>query len=179
MNTESITKMNETKILKLSKREIIHHYFLGIIPLSCGILHLYWILKMYDFEHFNEFKNVNEYTTSCIFWFLLALLIFIIKRRRLNFTLIVNSLNTTEFKEIILKIAEIEKWKLTTKTKNLAKYSIDSNWTWGLSITVLRFENYLLINSICDVNSRPCISIFNENERNINKLKKYLKKASG
>ena len=42
-------------------------------------------------------------------------------------------------------------------------------------MTVLRFKNYLLVNSVCDYEYKPSIALFG-NERNINRLKKNLKK---
>ena len=179
MNNPSIKNMNETKTLQLSKWQLFWHYFLGLIPLSVGIMNSYWLIEIYNTENYSGIRTEKEIITSIIVWFSLALLVFIIKKRRLNFVRIDISLDESEFKDRMLEIAEKENWRLTNNTKRFAKFSNGSGWTWGLNMTVLRYENYLLVNSICDPEMRSCISVFNENERNINRLKKNLKKASG
>jgi hypothetical protein len=176
MNSTSIKKIKETKILPLSKWKLFWHYFLGLIPLSLGIMDLFWLIEMRNSENYNGIRTKNEIITSTIVWFSLALLVLIIKKRRLNFERINIKLSETEFKQNMLKIAENEKWNLTKNTKKFAVFYHGSWWTWGLKMTILKFENYLLVNSICDTDERPCFSIFNENERNIKKLKKNLKK---
>ena len=168
--------MDKTKTLLLPKWQLFWHYFLGLIPLSIGIMNLYWLIEIQNLEAYSGIRTEREIITSIIVWFSLAILVFIVKKRRLNFTRIDISLDENEFKEKMLEVAEKENWNLTNNTKSFAKFYNGSGWTWGLKMTILRFENYLLINSICDPEMRSCISIFNENERNINKLKKNLKK---
>jgi hypothetical protein len=176
MNSTSIKKMNKTKTLLLSKWQLFWHYFLGLIPLSLGIMNLYWLIEILNLENYDGIRTEKEIMTSIVVWFSLALLVLIIKKRRLNFERIDISLDETEFKQKMLEIAEKENWNLTNNTKSFAKFYNGSWWTWGLKMTILRFENYLLVNSICDPDSKSCISVFNENERNIKRLKKNLKK---
>jgi len=171
--------MDKTKTLLLSKWQMFWHYFLGLIPLSLGIMGLYWLIEIQNSANYIGIRTEKEIITSIIIWFSLALLIFVIKKRRLNFVRIDISLNESEFKDKMMEISEKENWCLTNNTKKFAKFSNGSGWTWGLNMTILRFENYLLVNSICDPNSIACISVFNENERNIHRLKKNLIKASG
>jgi hypothetical protein len=170
--------MDKTKKLLLSKWQLFWHYFLGLIPLSVGIMNIYWLIETQNSGNYSGIRTEKEIITSIAIWFVLALLVFIIKKRRLNFVRIDISLNETEFKEKLLAIAEKENWNLTNNTKNFAKFYNGSGWTWGLKMTILRFENYLLVNSICDPEMKTCISIFNENERNTKQLIKNLKKAS-
>ncbi len=179
MNSTSIKKMDKTKTLLLSRWQLFWHYFLGLIPLCVGIMNLYWLIEILNSENYSGIRTEKEIITSIIVWFSLALLVFIIKKRRLNFKRIDISLNETEFKKKMLEISEAENWNLTNNSQNFAKFYNGSDWTWGLKMTILRFENYLLINSICDPEMKSCISIFSENERNIKRLKKNLIKASG
>ena len=179
MNSTSIKKMNKTKTLLLSKWKLLWHYFLGLIPLSLGIMSLFWLIEVRNLENYNGIRTESEIITSIIVWFTLALLVFIIKKRRLNFERINIKLSEAEFKQNMLKIAQKENWNLAKNTNKFAIFHHGSWWTWGLEMTILRFENYLLVNSICDTDERPCISVFNENERNIKRLKKNLKEAGG
>lgn len=167
--------MNATRTLLLSKWQLFWHYFLGLIPLVLGIMNLHWLIEV-NSEYYNGIRTEKEIFFFTIFWFSLALLILIKKRRRLNFERIEVSLSETEFKNKMRTIAEMENWTLTNNTKKFAVFYNGSDWTWGLKMTILRFDNYILVNSLCDPDSKSCISIFNENTRNISKLKKYLEK---
>ena len=168
--------MDKTKTLRLSKWQLFWHYFIGVIPFILGIMNTYWLIELQNSENYTGARTEKGIITSIIVWFSLSLLVFLIKKRRLNFVRIDISLNESEFKNKMLEIAEKENWRLTNNTKKFAKFSNGSGWTWGLNMTILRFEKYLLVNSICDPEMRSCISVFNENERNINRLKRNLKK---
>ena len=179
MNSTSIKKMDKTKTLQLTNWQLFWHYFLGVIPLYLRIMYHYWIIEINNSVNYNKIHTEKEIIITTVVYFSLALLVFIIKKRRLNFVRIDISLNEVEFKQKMIDIAETENWNLLNNTKKYAVFYNGSGWTWGLKTTILRFENYLLVNSICDPDSKSCISIFNENERNIKRLKKNLKKASG
>ena len=170
--------MDETKTLLLSKWQLFWHYFIGLIPLGIVIMNIYWLIEIQNSENHNGARTEREVIISTIVWLSLALLVLIIKKRRLNFERIDISLNETEFKQKMTEIAKSENWNLTNNTKNFAVFYNGSGWTWGLKMTILRFENYLLVNSICDPDSKSCISIFNENTRNIKRLKNNLKKPA-
>ena len=90
--------MDETKTLLLSKWQLFWHYFLGFIPLSVGIMNLYWLIEIHNTENYRGIRTEKEIITSIIVWFSLALLVFIIKKRRLNFVRIDISLDESEFK---------------------------------------------------------------------------------
>ena len=179
MDSTSIKEMDKTKTLQLSKWQKLWHYFLFLIPLCVGIFNLYKLLELRNSENYSGIRTEKGIIISVTVWLSIAIIVFIIKKRRLNFKRIDINLNEIEFKQKMLEISESENWNLTKNTMNYATFYNGSGWTWGLRITVLRFEKYLLINSICDTNSAACISIFSENERNINRMKKNLKKPSG
>lgn len=161
--------MERTNTLELTKGELFWHYVIFLIPLYIGLL---------DFYNFFKGGNNRRLLTSGTFWTSLAIFIFILKLRRLNFKRIELSLNKDEFKEKMQEIAENENWGLSKNTEKYAIVHAGSDLTWGLRITVLRFENYLLINSICEPDV-ACISILNENTRNLKKIRKHLTNASG
>ncbi|WAC03050.1 hypothetical protein N7U66_05325 [Lacinutrix neustonica] len=121
--------MDKTKTLLLSNWQLFWHYFLGLILLSVGIMNLYWL----NSENYNGIRTEKEIITSIIVWFSLALIVFIIKKRRLNFVRIDISLNETEFKEKMLEIAEKESWNLTNNTKSFAKFYNGSRLELGIN----------------------------------------------
>lgn len=179
MTTKIIRKIDETRKLQLTSGQKFWHYLPSIGLLAVGLLSFYWFLESIFDENYSGVRTGNQILGSTIFWTSFAILVFVIKKRRLCFRQIDVSLSENEFKEKMQLIAEKENWTLSNNNKKFAIFYNWPMWTWGLKMTVLRFENYVLANSICDVDSRSTISIFNENERNIRKLEKNLKKTSG
>lgn len=175
MNSCLIQKIDKAKILPLSKRQFVIHYFIAFIPLIVGLMDIYWVIERWNTENYIN-SNTEKDINSLFFWFSLALIIFVIKRRRLNFHRFDTALSVIEFKQKMSEIAEIENWRLNNKNgKSAIFFNDNSGWNWGLKITILRFKNYLLINSVCDYDYIPCISLFG-NELNIKRVKKHLKK---
>jgi len=176
MDSTSIEKIDKTKILPLSKWHFFLHYFVSFIPLILGLMNTYWLVERWNTENYIGSRTEEDIISSILVWFSIAILSFVVKRRRLNFKRIDISLNGTEFKRKMSEIAELENWTLTNEnTKSSIFNNTNSGWNWGLKMTVLRFNNYLLVNSVCDYEYKPSISIFG-NERNIKRLKKHLKK---
>ena len=48
----------------------------------------------------------------------------------------------------------------------------------GERITIIRDNNKILINSICDPDNRPSVSSWGQNRKNVNAFKKRIKNAS-
>jgi hypothetical protein len=176
MNSSLIKQIEKTRTLKLSIGQLFWHYLLFLLPLTISLSIFYRLFKLKNTENYVGIRTENEILTFGIISLTIAIIVFLIKKRRLNFTQIDVSLNDIEFKEQMKRIGEVKNWKLDNNTKKFAIFYNGSDLTWGLKMTIIRFEKYLLINSICDPDTNTCISILNENERNINRLKKSLKK---
>ncbi|HBU77664.1 MAG TPA: hypothetical protein DEF18_06135 [Muricauda sp.] len=179
MTAKTIHEIDKTRRLKLTAGQKFWHYFLAIGFVAVGLISFYLFLELKYDENYSRARTGNQILGSVIFWISLALVVFIIKKRRLRFRQIDVSLSENEFKEKMQLIAEKENWTLSNNNRRFAIFHNGSMWTWGLKMTILRFENYILANSICDLDSRPTVSILNENERYIKKLERDLKKARG
>jgi hypothetical protein len=179
MNSTSIERIDKTKILPLSKWHFFLHYFVAFIPLILGLMNTYWLVERWNTENYVGSRTEEGIISSILVWFSIAILAFIVKRRRLNFERIDISLSGIEFKQKMLEISELENWRLTNKNgKSAIFFNNNSGRNWGLKMTAIRFKDYLLVNSVCDFENTPSFSIFG-NERNIKRLRKHLKKASG
>ena len=136
------------------------------------------ILKIKFKNGYIAHRTINELIYVSIIPLILGIIFLIIKYRRLNYTQINLRLTESEFKHRISEIAYKEKWNIVSLQKNKAKLRMGSMFTWGLIMTINRKSNCLMINSICDVDSKPCISILNENSRNIKELITELKASA-
>jgi len=175
MKSSHISEMKRTGTLKLTKWQLFTHYFLSLLPLSMAIYNFYVAFRIKYSEGYEVARTEKEIILVALVWLSLAILVFIIKKRRLRFKKIAISLTENQFKHGMAQVSEKEKWRLGNNTKHFATFYNGSWWTWGLKMTVLRFDDYLLINSICDSDRKTSISIFNENERNVKRLEKDLK----
>jgi hypothetical protein len=138
-------------------------------------MNTYWLVERLNTENYVGARTQEDTISFILVWLSIAILAFIVKRRRLNFERIDISLTGIEFEQKMSEIAESENWMLTKKNAKTSSLYNNSGWNWGLKMTVLRFKNYLLINSVCDFEYRPSVSIFG-NEQNIKRLRKHLKK---
>ena len=179
MNSTLIEKIDETNILPLSKWHFFLHYFVAFILLILGLMNTYWLVGRWNTENYVGSRTEEGIISLILICFSIAILAFIVKRRRLNFEQIDISLSGTEFKQKMLEISELENWRLNNENeKSAIFFNNNSGRNWGLKMTVIRFKDYLLVNSVCDFENTPSFSIFG-NERNIKRLRKLLKKASG
>jgi hypothetical protein len=179
MNSTLIERIDKTKILPLSKWHFFLHYFIAFIPLILSLMNTYWLIEWWNTDNYVGSRTEEGIISSILVWFSIAILIFIVKRRRLNFERIDISLSGIEFKQKMLEISELENWRITNKNgRTVIFFNNNSGWNWGLKMTVIKFKDYLLVNSVCDFEYKPSISIFG-NERNIKRLRKHLEKASG
>lgn len=176
MKSISINQFTKHKSLKLSRSQLFWHYFFVILSFSVSLMSFYHFIVIKNTENYKGIRTENEMFGCFIAFFIFSVFLFLINKRRLEFTQIDIYLNEAEFKKKIIEIAEIENWNIINNTKEFAVFSNGSLWTWGLRMTILRSEKYLLVNSICDPDYKPCISIFNENELNIKRLKKHFLK---
>jgi hypothetical protein len=176
MKSISINQLTKHKSLKLSRSQFFWHYFFVLLSFGFSLMSFYHFIVIKITENYKGIRTENEMLSCFIVFFIISVLLFLINYRRLKFTQIDISLDETEFKNKMIEIAEIENWKIINNTKEFAVFINGSLWTWGLRMTILRSEKYLLVNSICDPDSKPCISIFNENELNIKRLKKHFLK---
>ena len=75
MNSTSIKKMDKTKTLQLTNWQLFWHYFLGVIPLSLGIMNLYWLIEIQNSVNYNGIPTEKEIIITTVVYFSLALLV--------------------------------------------------------------------------------------------------------
>jgi hypothetical protein len=104
--------------------------------------------------------------------------LFIQKKRLKYYELIVNYTNE-QFKEVVKRTSNDLNWRIEKNNKHFFRAYRPSNWTgsWGEMITIIKDENKLYLNSICDPNKHTSIISYGWNKRNLKTFIIHLKEV--
>ncbi|MBD1362375.1 hypothetical protein IDJ77_01015 [Mucilaginibacter sp. ZT4R22] len=180
MTEEIFNRSIETQELQLVGLENkLTHYgivaFLLIIPLVLMVLH--------SIDYFNS--GSTDYKDGEV-WFLflpsvLAVIFYFIQKKRLKFKIVKTSLNAEQLKGIINEVAKDLKWvRMSSSTKTYIAKTLPGffSGSWGEQITVLFYNDTVLINSICDPDRRPSVVSMGRNRENENTLADKINEAN-
>ncbi len=179
MKSEGIKIMLETERLKLNKSQLFSHFFVILFILILPTLCFYTIFKIEVLGSI-EFKTTQELLYMSIPWLILAIVFLIIQYYRLNFIKINKKVTGEDFIRIIQITGKERNWKILILTNDYSVARRGFNWTgsWGERITIIRKENEILINSICDPDKRSSVSSWGQNKKNIKAFEKNLNTLS-
>ncbi|RVU00526.1 hypothetical protein EOD41_11015 [Mucilaginibacter limnophilus] len=100
---------------------------------------------------------------------ILAIIAYIIQKRRLNFRLVQTNLSHIQLKEILKQTAKEHEWILISSTNYAYVGQTNPSFfsgSWGEQITILFYNNCVLINSICDPQKRASVASWGRNRKN-------------
>ena len=167
--------MKETNRLKLSNWQLFWHYSIILFILIIPLMNLYSIYQIEVTESYTGIWSVQEHLNFGLPWLIPALIFAIIQYRRLNFKRLKKHLTPEEFKYFVVQTGQKMNWNFINLTKDYAVAISRFNWaSWGERITIIRKDNELLINSICDPDNRHSVSSWGRNKKNINAFKKRI-----
>ena len=171
--------MKETKRLKLSNRQLFWHYSVVPFILIIPVLNLYSVFEIEVTGTYTGVRSTQELLNVGLPWLIPAVILTVIQYRRLNFKRINARLTSEEFKSIAKQAGQEMNWSFMKLTKDYAIAITCFNWaSWGERITIIRKENEILINSICDPDNRPSVSSWGQNRKNISAFKKRIKSTA-
>ncbi|RTY85433.1 hypothetical protein EKL32_28625 [Flavobacterium sp. GSN2] len=131
------------------------------------LLSSYWLLEIYIFKLHSQMIP-ERVLGICICSFALSIVFFLIQNRKLYFRQIDVSYSENQFQEAIKKTVEDLEWIIDVNKKDLFRAYRPSNWTgsWGEMITIIKKDNQILFNSICDPNLKSSILSYGWNNKN-------------
>lgn len=167
--------MKETNRLKLSNWQLFWHYSIVPFILIIPITNLYFVFQIEVTGTYTGVMSTQEHLNIGLPWLIPSIILAIIQYRRLNFKRLNRRLKPEEFKSIAEEAGKEMNWTFMKLTKDYAIAITGFNWaSWGERITIIRKENEVLINSICDPDNRPSVSSWGQNRKNINAFKKRM-----
>jgi hypothetical protein len=103
------------------------------------------------------------------FWLILVLAVFFyyLQTKRLKFKVINIHVDEDKFKDAAQKTAKELDWKVIEKTGDIIIAKSRISWkSWGELITIIRDNERILINSICDPDKWPSVISYGMNKKN-------------
>lgn len=171
--------MEETNRLKLTKKQMFWHYSSVLFILIIPIMNLYSIFEIEVTNTYTGVRTTQDHLRAGLPWFVPALLFGLIQYRRLNFQKLKAKLSGEEFKLLAIEAGKEMNWNFTELTNDYAIAITGFNWvSWGERITLIRKNDEILVNSICDPDNRPSVTSWGQNRKNINAIKKRIKTSN-
>ncbi len=175
---DKINRMITTKKVYLTKHETFWHFSSVPFLLIPVVLTIWDILKgRREIIVFLEFNGVYIFIIGAIFFYYW-------QRKKLRFKQLKVYIAPDIFTESARKTAEELKWTVDEINENYMrahrKFSFsDASWSWGEMITIIRTDNEILINSICDPNGLfASVTSYGANKKNVNTYIKNLKELT-
>lgn len=142
-------------------------------------MNLYSVFQIEVTETYTGVRSTEEHLNVGLPWLIPAIIFAIIQYRRLNFKKLNKHITPQEFKIIAEQAGKEMNWNFMNLTKDYAvAVSSFNGASWGERITIIRKENEILINSICNPDNRPSVSSWGQNRKNINAFKKRIKTSA-
>lgn len=176
MKKEWIDIMKQTKRLKLSRWQTLDHFFIVLFLLFIPGLTLFSLFEIYVTETYDGVRAVDELISTGWPWLIPAVAFYFIQKRRLRFREVKVEYSDQEFQEAIERTTKEYGWQIELNNKHIFRAYRPWNWTgsWGEMITIIKDNDRLLLNSICDPNKWSSVASFGWNKRNIDTFLKYL-----
>ncbi len=168
--------MRETKRLKLSFWQLVSHYAIVVLILIPPIITIKSLFEIYVTKTYDGIRSAQELLETSIPFVIIAFISFFIQQRRLRLKKIVIEYSEEEFKQAIERTVKELEWNNIKNNLSYFRANRAWNWTgsWGEMITIIKEKDGLLVNSICDPDSRPSFASFGWNRKNIKTILKNL-----
>lgn len=119
MIKEWINLMKQTKRLKLSGWQLIEHYFFLLVFLVAPAFSLYSFYEIYITGSYDGVSTEAEIISTTWPWLILAIVFYFIKKRRLNFRVVVVKYTEEEFQEAIRRTVKAFDWQIELNNNHI------------------------------------------------------------
>jgi len=172
MNDTEIQKMKDTGYVQLARWQYFWHYSIVYLLIAASIAAVIGTRDVYQPSLLDKYNLTKKEPGMDLFlfryvWLVIALIFYYIQTKRLKFKIINVAVSRDIFNEAAQKTAVEINWKIIKKTGDLiiAKTGV-SLGSWGERITIIRDDERILMNSICDPDKWPSVLSFGKNREN-------------
>lgn len=159
--------MKDTETLVLTKSQSFWHYFIVLFFLVMPVLTTIDVFKYYISHTYSSLRPIEELMFAGYIWILPAIIFYLVQKRRLKFHSIQIQVSPSQFIEIVNRTAKELEWTIEIKTGDTLIAKSGFSWrSWGEQITIIRCDNKLLFNSICDPDNKPSVASYGMNKLN-------------
>ena len=157
------------KRLKLTFSQTISHYMIVIFMLFISGLCVKELFEIYFFNNYTGALTTNDLFTMFLPFLFIAIIFAYIQYRRLDLKEIHLNYTDEQFQEAIKRTVDELEWRIDKNQRNFFRAYRPWNWSgsWGEMITILKYKDRLLINSICDPNNMSSVTSYGWNKKNL------------
>ena len=181
MKKDLIEIMKRTGRLKLSFWANLTHYMVVLFLFLPLIFVLFDLYKYFVTNSYSGVRTLQEMLQFSIPFAFIGIIFAVIQYLRLRFKIIETNISKDRLFEIIDKTADELGWIKLIKDKDLIVFKTNPKWwtgSWGEQITILIDSDRILVNSICDPDSRASVVSAGRNKRHTQRLIENVKNAS-
>jgi hypothetical protein len=174
MKTVDDIYLEKSNSLRLTRGQLFAHYAIVPFLLIAPIFTTYSLIQIYFTHSYTGVRSAGELAIAGYPWIILAFASFFIQKRRLKFRKIQISVKPENFKKAVMLTSNKLNWEIQNITNNYAVANRKGNFpggSWGELITIIRKENLVLINSICDPNNKISVASWGWNRKNAETFK--------
>lgn len=176
VKSNRIALMKKNKRLILSPIQTLTHYGFVFFPLFVACLPLWSFILDYLKYGYTVGRAEDDLTTISLPFLLIAVFLAFMQYMRLRFKEVYLTFTEEQFQEAIERTKKDLKWRVKKNNKTFFRAHRAGNWSAsrGEMITIIKDNDSLLVNSICDPDSRMHISAYGQNRKNIQVFLKNL-----
>jgi hypothetical protein len=167
------------RYLELTFWQKITHYFIVPFLLFIPVMTVIDLVKIFVTNSYSGVRSVNELVLTSLPFFILGIAYIFIQKGRLKYYELDIKYANDQFNETVRRTAKELNWKIEHNSKDFFRAYRASNWTgsFGEMITIIKDENKLYLNSICDPNRMSSVVSYGWNKKNLKTFLFYLKEV--
>lgn len=166
--------LEKSNSLRLTRRQLFAHYAIVPFLLITPIMTTFSLFQIYITKNYTGVRSAEELMKTGYLWILPALIIYFIQKRRLKFRVIKISVTPENFKEATILTGDKLNWEIQNITNNYIVAVRQGNFvggSWGELITIIRKDEKVLINSICNPDNIISVASWGWNRKNVETFK--------
>ncbi len=168
---EEINKLYSVKTnsLKLTWGRTFAHYAIVPFLLIAPIFTTYSLIQIYLIKNYTGVRTAQELISTGYLWLIPAVLLYFVQKSRLKFREIKISVTPEKFNEAAILTSDKLNWEIQNLTDNYVVAIRKGNFvggSWGELITIIRNDEKILINSICDPDNIISVASWGWNKKN-------------
>ncbi|MCO6360808.1 hypothetical protein BXY85_3564 [Roseivirga pacifica] len=167
MEENNVKHMIESRRVSLTFWRKLDHYFIVVFVLLTPLLATYDLVQFYFFDSYDGESTPKELLFNYL-WLIPAILLTIVQWRRLKLQEYKITANEDQIQEALIQTSQELGWRIKESSPEFIRAFRGWNLTASLGemITIIPFQDSILINSICDPNKPSSIASFGMNKTN-------------
>ena len=128
---------------------------------------LFFILQMSFAESYTGVRSMSDFIRLGTIGLILILIFGIWQYSKLKFKVVEISMSEYDLNQILKECSRQLEWNIVSNQNNVIIFTRSNFSLWGERITIVKFENKILINSICDPSAMLAITSLGRNSENV------------